>query len=99
MHSNTLVYLEHWRQDYSLSTMATVVDLSKGNTYQAILFMWCKSCASCVFHGKTCTHDKLIRVVDVWCSTHTCACDKLIHVWLTVNLICTRDEFACVVHV
>ena len=25
--------MEHWRQDYSLSTMATVVDLSKGNTY------------------------------------------------------------------
>ena len=40
MYSNTLVHLERWRQDYLLGSLATVVDLRKGNTYLAILFMW-----------------------------------------------------------
>ena len=33
--------------------------------YQAILFVWCKSCAPCVFDGKTCARDELICVVHV----------------------------------
>ena len=28
-----LVHLEHYREDFLLSSIATVVDLSKGNTY------------------------------------------------------------------
>ena len=32
--------------------MATVVNLSKGNTYLASLFMWCMSGAPPVFDGK-----------------------------------------------
>ena len=65
--------------------MATVIDLSKCNTYLASLFVWCMSSALRVFDGKTCTRDELIRVVH--------------HVWLTVNLLCACDEFAHVVHV
>ena len=63
MYSNTLVHLEHWRQDYSLGSMATVVDLSKSNTYLAILLVWCMSGAPRVFDSKTCTRVELIRVV------------------------------------
>ena len=76
--------LRIWREDFSLSIMATVVNLSKNNTYLASLFVWCISGAPCVFHGKTCAHDELIRVVR--------------HVWLTVNLTCAHNKFACVVH-
>ena len=85
MYSNTLVHLECWRQDYSLGSMGTVVDLSNGNTYLAILLGWCISGAPHIFDSKTCTRVKLIRVMR--------------HVWLMVNLMCTRDEFAHVVHV
>ena len=42
VYSNTLVvHLEYWREEFWLSSMATVVDLSKGNTYLASLFVWC----------------------------------------------------------
>ena len=37
--------------------MTTVVDLSKGNTYLAILLVWCMS----VFDSKTCAHVEPIR--------------------------------------
>ena len=40
MYSNILVHLEHWSEDFLLSSMATLIDLSKGNTYLASLFMW-----------------------------------------------------------
>ena len=69
--------------------MATVVDLSKGNSYKLLvlmttLFMCCMSGAPHVFDDKRCTHDKLICMVHVWC-----ACEEHIrvvhHMWLTVN--------------
>ena len=44
--------------------MATVVDLSKGNTYLASLFMWCMSGAPHVFDGKG-ARDKFAHVVHV----------------------------------
>ena len=66
MYSNTLIYLVHRRQYYSLGSMATVVDLSKGNTYLANFFMWCMSGAPHVFDSKTCTRVELTRVVHVW---------------------------------
>ena len=69
MYSNTLVHLKLlriWREDFLLSSMATVVDLSKGNTDLASLFM---SGAPHVFDGKTCAHDEVIHVVHVWCAT------------------------------
>ena len=56
-YSKTLVHLECWREDFSLSSMATVVDLSKGNTYLASLFMWCMFGTPCVFDVKMCAHD------------------------------------------
>ena len=65
--------------------MATVVDLSKDNTYLASLFVSGAPRVLTVFVGKTCACDKLIRVLH--------------HVQLMVNLTCTCDEFACVVHV
>ena len=49
------------------------------------LFVWCMSGGPCAFEGKICTHNELIHVVY--------------HVWLTVNCMCARDEFARVVHV
>ena len=47
--------------------MATVVDLSKGNSYKLLalttsLFVWCMSDAARVFDGKTCACDELIHV-------------------------------------
>ena len=63
MYSNTLIHLERWRQDHSLGSMATVVDLSKGNTYLAILLVWCMSGTPHVFDSKTCARVELIRVV------------------------------------
>ena len=56
--------------------MATVVDLSKGNSYKLLvlvtsLFVWCMSGAPRVFDGKMCARDELIRVVC--------------HMWLMVN--------------
>ena len=45
--------------------MANVVDLSKGITYQASLFMWGMSGAPHVFDGKMCARDNLICVVLV----------------------------------
>ena len=63
MYSNTLVYLERWRQDYLLGYMATVVVLSKGNNYLAILLVWCMSGAPHVFNSKTCACVELIHVV------------------------------------
>ena len=75
MYSNTLVNLIRiWREDFSLSNMATVVNLSKGNSYKLLalvtnLFVWCMSGAPCVFDGKMCACDELIRVVHVWCAT------------------------------
>ena len=35
-----------------LSSITTVVNLSKGNTYLASLLVWCISDAPCVFDGK-----------------------------------------------
>ena len=73
MYSNTSVQLEClriWREDFSLSSMAAVVvDLSKGITYLASLFMWCMSGVPRVFDGKMCAHDELTHVVHVWCTT------------------------------
>ena len=63
MYSNTLVHLEHWKQYYLLGSKATVVDLSKGNTYLAILLVWCMSGAPHVFDSKTYARVKLIHVV------------------------------------
>ena len=83
-YSNTLVHLECYRQDYLLSSMATVVDLNKGNTSPASLFVWCMSGSPQAFQDKMCTCDKLLCMV--------------LHVWLTVNLTCAHDEFAHVVH-
>ena len=40
----------------------TVVDLSNGNTYLASLFV---SGVPCVFDGKMCARDEVIRVVHV----------------------------------
>ena len=79
MYSNTLVHLELlriWREDFLLSSMATVVDLSKGNLYKLLvlvmsLFVWCMSGALHVFDDKTYTRDELICLVC--------------HVWLIVN--------------
>ena len=80
MYSNTLVHLERWREEFSLSSMATVVDLSKGNTYLAslfvwcmivkhalvtILFMWCMSGVPRVFDGKR----ALVTDLFMWCAT------------------------------
>ena len=65
MYSITLVHLECWKQDYLLGSMATVVDLSKGNTYLAILFVWCMSGTPRVFDSKTCTRVELIHVVTL----------------------------------
>ena len=72
MYSNTLVHLERWRQDYLLGSMATVVDLSEGNAYLAIILVWCMSGAPRVLDSKTCPCVKLIRVV--------------LHVYLMVNV-------------
>ena len=79
MYSNTLVHLELlriWREDFLLSSMATVVDLSKGNLYKLLvlvmsLFVWCMSGALHVFDDKMYTRDELICLVC--------------HVWLIVN--------------
>ena len=65
MYSNTLVYLECWREEFSLSSMATVVDLSKGNTYLASLFVWCMSGVPHVFDDK----HVLMTGLFVWCAT------------------------------
>ena len=65
MYSNTLVHLERWRQDYSLGSMATVVYLSKGSTYLALLLVWCMSGAQRVFDSKTCARVEFIHVVHV----------------------------------
>ena len=52
--------------------MATVVNLSKGNSYKLLalvtsLFVWCMSDAPHVFDGKTCVRDELINVVqNIW---------------------------------
>ena len=56
--------------------MATVVNLSKGNSYKLLalvmsLFVWCMSDVPRVFDDKTCTRDELTCVVC--------------HMWLTVN--------------
>ena len=64
MYSNTLVHLERWREDFLLSSMATIVDLSKGNTYLASLFVWCMSGAPCVFDGKR----ALVMSLFMWCA-------------------------------
>ena len=74
MYSNTLVHLERWRQDYSLSSMATIVDLSKGNIYLAILLVWCMSAAPHVFDSKTCAHVELIHLVQALPSVYTFQC-------------------------
>ena len=79
MYSNTLVHLKCFKnleRGFSLSSMATVVDLSKGNSYKLLalmtsLFVWCMSGAPRAFDGKMCAHHELIRVVH--------------HVWLMVN--------------
>ena len=68
MYSNTLVHLERWRQDCSLDSMATVVDLSKGNTYLAILLVCCISGTPRVFDSKTCARVELIHMVHIWCA-------------------------------
>ena len=52
--------------------MATVVDLSKGNSYKLLaLVMWCMSSVPRIFDSKMCARDEFIRVVH--------------HMWLTVN--------------
>ena len=53
--------MELWRQDYLLGSMAAVVNLSKCNTYLAILLVWCMSGAPRVFVSNTCAHVELIR--------------------------------------
>ena len=50
--------------------MATVVNLSKGNTYLAILLVWYMSGAPRVFDSKMCACGELIRVVHVWCTMY-----------------------------
>ena len=98
MYSNTLVYLECWREEFSLSSMATVVDLSKGNTYLASLFLWCMM----VKHAH-------MTILFVWCmsSAPRVFDGKRALVMgffngaprvLMVNLMCARDEFARVVY-
>ena len=52
--------------------MVTIVDLSKGNTYLAILLVWCMSGVPRVFDSKMCSRVELIRVVR--------------HVYLMVNV-------------
>ena len=65
MYSNTLVHLERWRQDYLLGSMATVVYLSKDNTYLAHLLVWYMSGVPRVFDSKTYARVEFIRVVHV----------------------------------
>ena len=102
MYSNTLVHLEHWREDFSLSSMATVVDL--------ILIWLAYSCGACPVRNvkvkRALVTTLLIRVVQSGVPrvfdgkrAHR---DELIcvvcHMWLTVNSICAHNKFACVVH-
>ena len=68
--------LRIWREDFSLNSIATVVYLSKGNSYKLLvlmtsLFVWCMYDVPRVFVDKTCVCDELNHVVH--------------HVWLTVN--------------
>ena len=61
---------------FLLSSMTTVVDLSKGNSYKLLvlvmsLFVWYMSGVLHVFDGKACARDEFIHVVR--------------HLWLTVN--------------
>ena len=66
MYSNSLVHLEHWREDFSLSSVTTVV---KVNTYIRIWLAYL--CGACLVH--------LVR--DVWLTVNlTCACDEFAHV-------------------
>ena len=64
MYSNALVHLEHWRKNFLLSSMAIIIDLSKGNTYLASFFVWCMSGTPRVFDGKC----ALVMSLFVWCA-------------------------------
>ena len=71
MYSNTLVHLEHLKNlESSLNSIATVVDLSKGNSYKLLvlvtsLFMWSMSGVPRVFDVKC----VLVMGLFVWCAT------------------------------